>query len=49
LAKFKRNAYLEFAANPNYYGGKPKTELELTIFSYFKLKELLGDLNFYNR
>ena len=26
LAKFKRNAYLEFAANPNYYGGKPKID-----------------------
>ena len=24
LKKFKRNAYLEFDANPNYFGGKPK-------------------------
>ena len=24
LKKFKRNAYLEFDANPNYYGGAPK-------------------------
>jgi nucleoside-diphosphate-sugar epimerase len=31
LKKFKRNAYLEFDANPNYFGGKPKID---KIFLY---------------